>query len=104
MATLWTKDVKRFWYHFSDYIKLHPQGPMPRYYQEAAYLYIEMEESPNVGNMPFSPGIKEGFERFATTMSDYDGRDVAVAREELFPFFGDTYYYDYYTMSNLPEY
>ena len=104
LATLWTKDVKRFWYHFSDYIKLHLQGPMPRYYQEAAYLYIEMEESPNVGNLPFSPGIKEGFERFASTMSDYDGRDVAVAREELFPFFGDTYYYDYYTMSNLPEY
>ncbi|MBE6259267.1 MAG: hypothetical protein E7107_00365 [Prevotella sp.] len=104
LATLWTKDVKRFWYHFSDYVKLHPQGPIPRYYQEAAYLYIEMEESPNVGNMPFSPGIKEGFERFATTMSNYDGRDVAVAREELFPFFGDTYYYDYYTMSNLPEY
>lgn len=104
LATLWTKDVKRFWYHFSDYVKLHPQGPIPRYYQEAAYLYIEMEESPNVGNLPFSPGIKEGFERFASTMSDYDGRDVAVAREELFPFFGDTYYYDYYTMSNLPEY
>ncbi len=104
LATLWTKDVKRFWQHFSDYVRLHPQGPMPRYYQEAAYLYIEMEESPNVGNLPFSPGIKEGFERFATTMSDYDGRDVSVAREELFPFFGDTYYYDYYTMSNLPEY
>ena len=26
-----------FWYHFNDYVRLHPNGPMPRYSQEAAY-------------------------------------------------------------------
>ena len=39
LATLWTKDIKQFWYHFKDYVRLHPNGPMPRYFQEAAYLY-----------------------------------------------------------------
>jgi hypothetical protein len=37
-------------------------------------------------------------------MSSYDGKDVRIAREELYPFFGDTYFYDYYAMANLPEY
>ena len=104
LATLWTKDVKRFWHHFNEYIKLHPQGPVPRYYQEAAYLYGKLEDRQDLDKMPFDASVKESFERFATTMSEYDGQEVSVAREELYPFFGDTYYYDYYTMSDLPEY
>ena len=104
LATLWTKDVRRFWHHFNEYIKLHPQGPVPRYYQEAAYLYGKLEDRQDLEKMPFDASVKDSFERFATMMSDYNGQEVSVAREELNSFFGDTYYYDYYTMSNLPEY
>ena len=104
LATLWTKDIKEFWYHFNDYIKLHPNDPMPRYYQEAAYLYGKMDDRSNLDRMPFDAGIKDTFERFATSLSNYNGQDVEVARQALYPFFGDTYYYDYYTMSKLPEY
>ena len=104
LATLWTKDVNRFWARFGDYVRLHPQGPMPRYYQEAAYLYGKLEDRQDLDKMPFDASVKESFERFATSLSDYDGQDVSLAREDLYPFFGDTYYYDYYTMSNLPEY
>ena len=104
LATLWTKDVRRFWHHFNEYIKLHPQGPVPRYYQEAAYLYGKLEDRQDLEKMPFDASVKDLFERFATMMSDYNGQEVSVAREELNSFFGDTYYYDYYTMSNLPEY
>ena len=104
LATLWTKDVRRFWHHFNEYIKLHPQGPVPRYYQEAAYLYGKLEDRQDLDRMPFDASVKDSFERFATMMSDYNGQEVSVAREDLYPFFGDTYYYDYYTMSNLPEY
>ena len=104
LATLWTRDVNKFWSHFKDYIRLHPQGPIPRYYQEAAYLYGKLEEREDIDRMPFDASIKESFENFASSMSEYDGQDVKVAREALSPFFGDTYYLDYYTMSNLPEY
>lgn len=104
LATLWTKDIKQFRQRFNDYIKLHPQGPMPRYYQEAAYLYSMEDDRTDVSRLPFDAIIKDSFERFATSLSNYDGLDVEIARKELYPFFGDTYYYDYYTMSNLPEY
>jgi hypothetical protein len=104
LATLWTKDPYYFWRRFNDYIRLHPQSPMPRYYQEAAYLFCMEEGRADVARLPFDTAIKESFERFATTLSNYDGLDIEIARKELYPFFGDTFYYDYYTMSNLPEY
>ena len=104
LATLWTKDVKRFWYHFNDYVRLHPREPLPRYYQEAAYLYGMVEGREGMDKAPFDTSVKESFDRFAQSLSNYNGQEVEVAREGLYPFFWDTYYYDYYTMSNLPEY
>jgi len=104
LATLWTKDIKLFWYHFFDYIRLHPDGPMPRYFQEAAYLYGKLEERTDLDRMPFDKGIKDTFERFMKAAAKYDNQDVKIAREGLYPFYGETYYYDYYMMKNLPEY
>ena len=104
LASLWIKDVKTFWYHFYNYVDLHPNAPMPRYYQEAAYLYGWIEGRKDLDKMPFDKYIKDSFERFAQSLSNYDGKDVRLAREALYPFFGDTYFYDYYTMSQLPEY
>ena len=104
LATLWTRDVNQFWSHFNDYIRLHPQEPMPRYYQEAAYLYGKLEGREGLDRMPFDTSVKESFENFASSMSTYDGQDIEVAREALTPFYGDTYYLNYYTMSSFPEY
>ena len=104
LATLWTKDIKLFWYHFFDYIRLRLDGPMPRYFQEAAYLYGKLEERTDLDRMPFDKGIKDTFERFMKAAAKYDNQDVKIAREGLYPFFGETYYYDYYMMKNLPEY
>lgn len=104
LATLWTKDIGQFWYHFKDYAKLHPQGPIPRYYQEAAYLYGKMEGRAEVENMPFSAGIKDNLMQFMSSASNYNNQDMEAVRQGLYPFFGDTYYYDYYVMNHLPEY
>ncbi len=104
LATLWTKDINSFWYHFNNYAKLHPNGPMPRYYQEAAYLYGMLEGRKDMDQMPFDASIKDSFERFMTFAQNYDNQEVGVVREGLYPVFGDTYFFDYYTMSKLPEY
>ena len=104
LASLWTKDIGQFWYHFKEYAKLHPQGPIPRYYQEAAYLYGKIEGRQEVERMPFDMGIKENLSRFMTTASGYNSQDMEVVREALYPYFGDTYYFDYYVMNKLAEY
>ena len=104
LATLWTKDIKQFWYHFYDYVRLHPNSPMPRYYQEAAYLYGKLEDRKDFKRVPFDKGIKDTFEHFMTSAAKYNNKEVEICREGLYPFYGETYYYDYYMMKNLPEY
>lgn len=104
LATLWTKDIREFWYHFNNYVRLHPKGTIPRYYQEAAYLYGKLEDRKEIDNMPFDNGIKDTFERFMGSAANYNNQTVEVCREGLYPFYGETYYYDYYMMKDLPEY
>ena len=103
LASLWTRNPKQFWYHFADYVNLHPEGPMPRYFQEAAFLFGTLEGR-NLDNVPFSQGIRDSFNRFMQAAAPYENADVDVARQALYPLFGETYYYEYYLMNNLPEY
>jgi hypothetical protein len=104
LATLWTKDIKQFWYHFENYVRQHPKAPIPRYYQEAAYLYSRMADLEYPAMLPLDPGVKDTYERFNGSAAAYDGRDVDEVRQALYPFYGETYYFDYFTMSQLPEY
>lgn len=103
LASLWTKDIDQFWYHFGDYINLHPNAHMPRYIQEAAYLYGKLEGRQGIDQMPFDQSVKQSFESFMEAASRYDDTDVSYAREGL-KAFSHTYYYDYYLMRELPEY
>ena len=104
LATLWTKNPKQFWRQFSYYIHMHPNGAIPRYYQEAAYLYAKLEKRPNVEEMPFNQPVKDSFHRFMSDAIHFDNQDVEIVRQGLYPAYGQTYYFEYYTMSNLPEY
>lgn len=104
LASLWVKDPELFNYHFSRYIQQHTQGPMPIIYQQAAYLYGKLENRPDLDRMPFSPGVKEEYNKFMEAAASCDGLDIEEARDRLYLLYGNTYYYDYYLMSNLPEY
>ena len=102
LASLWTKDVNLFWYHFNDYVRLHPNARIPRFYQEAAYLYCMIEGRPT-DRMPFDESVKQSFENFAKVAELYNDVDVEVARKAL-QAYRHSYYYDYYLMRQLPEY
>ena len=104
LASLWTRNAKQFWYHFYDYVSLHPDASIPVYYQEAAYLFGYLEKRENLDQMPFADGVKDSFRRFMETASRYNDADIEVARQGLYPLFGQTYYYEYYVMNHLPEY
>ena len=104
LATLWTKDQRAFWYHFAHYVQIHPEQNIPIHYQEAAYLYGVLEEHPNIENSPVNPGIKERYKQFNQMASQFDGLSIEEARKALEPMFGNTYFYDYFLMNDLPEY
>ena len=100
----WLKDSKAFWFHFTRYVKQHPGQAIPVHYEEAAYLYSVQEELPNIDNMPFSQSVKEKYAQFDQMAAQCDGLSLEEAREALRPMFGNTYFYDHFLMSNLPEY
>ena len=104
LASMWLKDSRYFWYHFNNYVRLHPNADIPLYYQQAAYTFGVEGNHPNLDHMPFDPGVKESFEKFSQEASKHDGLDIEEARELLYPLYGKTYYYDFYLMSNLPQY
>ena len=101
LATLWKKDAQLFWPRFIGYARQHPHDRIPRYYQEAAYLFGTLENHPNLSKIPFSDGIKQSFQAFVEAMKRCDGLPMEEARKRLYPVFGSTYYYEYYMMSDL---
>ena len=103
LATLWTKDIPQFWYHFRNYLELHPKARLPRYIQEAAYLYGKLEGREMIDQMPIDQSVKQSFENFMNAAQHYNHMEADVVREGM-KGFNDTYYYDYYLMRDLPEY
>lgn len=103
LATLWVKDPRAFWARFADYIQLHPGNEMPIHYQEAAYLF-GTEEGRNLSHVPFDQRVKDSYASFTQVAPKYEDQDITQVREALYPLFGNTFYYDYYLMSNLPQY
>ena len=104
LASMWTRDEEMFWKHLSDYIKLHPKKDLPIHYQEAALLFGSLEERPDIDKWPLATSVRDSYNRFCETAPQYDEMEVEAVRTALYPFFGDTYYYEYYLMENLPQY
>ncbi len=104
LAAMWQKDPELFWLQFSNYVRLHPNEKIPLYYQQAVYTYGIEGNRPDLEQMPFDPGVKVTYEQFSQDATKYDGRDIEEAREILYPLYGNTYFYDYYLMADLPQY
>jgi len=103
LASLWTKSINQFWYHFTDYVRLHPKARIPRYYQEAAYLYGQIEGRDDIDRWPIDESVKQSFARFMKAAERFDNADVNLARKAL-QAYRQTYFYDYYLMRQLVEY
>ena len=94
LATLWLRDAKRFWPRFFHYARL--KGQMPRIFQEAAYLFGKVEGRADIDKMPFDKSVKDSYAAFMKEAMKYDNRSVDIGRVALYPFYGDTYFYEYY--------
>ena len=96
LATLWLRDQPKFWQRFFHYARLRPTEQMPHIFQEAAYLFGKLENRPDLERMPFDKSVKQTYNAFMKEAPKYDGQSANVARSALKPFFGNTYFYEYY--------
>lgn len=104
LAALWSQESRFFWYHFERYLKLHPGQPIPIHYQEAAHLYSFLEKRQLPDFIRIDPIVKERYIQFDQTMAQYDGFDIKDVRKATESMFGNTFFYQFYLMSNLPDY
>ena len=102
------KDLRCFWAQVLQYHTLFPDQPLPRYVQEAMLLFHEeLRTGPDdltVYNI--DPAIRQRYQNFIANMKQYaqNGMNVDQIGTALQPEFGDTYWWDYCVLKNIPSY
>lgn len=117
LAAMQMKDIDLFWPRFAEYAHRHSKEEgfhMPRYYQEAAYLYCMLEPqrpsifAPNhtnaevVETLPFDQSTKDKYANFMSFngMPSIAGLSEAEKAKAFKPQYGDTFYYFYFLVRN----
>ena len=108
------KDIQMFWPRFFLYANLHKGEDMPIHYQEAAFLYGNLEPSSmDISHMPFDK--EKVIDRYASfqNMSQQIMRqqksmtgdiDTKKVGELMKPTFGDTFYWFYFFCRDVKSY
>ena len=101
------KDINLFWPRFFLYATLHSGEDMPTHYQEAAYLYGQLEpDNVNTEGMPFDQQIKDRYNSFQQVSQSLikQGMDVTAVGEAMKGAFGDTFYWFYFFCRDIHSY
>lgn len=106
-AALTRKDSKSFWYFLNYYVNDLKASSLPRHYQEAVLLFLNVDKGRTV-QVPkaflekfISVGTNTRMTKFMQLVSKHKG----MSEEEMAPYFkddfGDTYFYFYFFVRNI---
>jgi hypothetical protein len=101
MAAMLLKDIPTFWPAFFRYANTHQGQAMPRYFQEAALLYGNLEHQVDISRMPFDLAVVETYKQFMEFAGQCQGMTELQMRDAFYPRFGDTFFYNYYLFHDL---
>jgi hypothetical protein len=104
MWAMQTQDIPTFWSCFSNYTTTNVIKRMPRYYQEAALLYGNLEKNVDISSMPFDKEVISSFNNFNNFASKNPVRDLDESRPLYYNKFGKTFYYFYYFIRGLKSF
>lgn len=107
IALMWamqTQDIPTFWNCFSNYTATNVIKKMPRYYQEAALLYGNLEKNVDISSLPFDKEVISSFNNFNNFASKNPVRDLDESRPIYFNEFGKTFFYFYYFIRGLKSF
>ena len=103
MCALIMQDIDLFWPRFFRYAQLLEGERMPTHYQEAAYLYGQLEPGKvDISGMPFDESVKRSYYDFCR-FNQQLGPDMSEAEKAVRfrPAFGNTFYYFYFLVRNV---
>lgn len=102
-----SKDIEQFWPKFFLYATLHEQEEMPIHYQEAAFLYGNLEHQVDISTMPFNQELivnrYNNFQQMSQALLR-QGMDTEQVGEAMRPAYGDTFWWFYFFCRNIQSY
>ena len=105
LGAMWTRDPALFWPRFEHYMKLNGEENIPpRIFQEAAWLFANMEGMQGLDEWVLQPGVKENFNGFMQQLQQYSKTQNPSIRQSLYQYFGNTYYFEYFFLKNITYY
>ena len=104
ISALQMKDIPLFWPRFTKYALLHPNKHMPRHYQEAAYLYGNLEHKVDISHMPFDKEVVQSYRDFMAFAQECQNMSEDQMKEVFYPRFGNTFFYNYFLVRNQKSY
>ena len=105
LGALWTREPDYFWPRFEHYYELRGNRPIPRIFQEAAWLFANMQGMEGMEEWTLDKGVKESFYAFMQLMEKYKKQPKnGQLWAYLYQQFGNTYYYEFFFLRNITYY
>ena len=104
LGAMWTRNPEYFWPRFEHYYNLNPDQHMPRIFQEAAWLFANLEGQEGLDEWQLDKGVKESFYDFMKHMQQLKKQPGNQIRQYLFDRYGDTYYFEFFFLRDITYY
>ena len=104
LGAMWTRDPDLFWPRFEHYVQLKNSGNIPRIFQEAAWLFANLQRQEGLDEWELSSGVRESFNTFMQLMQQYRKTHNGNIKKSLYDRFGSTYYFEYFFLKDITYY
>ena len=104
LGAMWTRNPDLFFPRFDHFMELNGNRPVPRIFQEAAWLFANMMNMEGLDEWELGPGIRENFNSFMQLVAQSNKSPNPQIKQMLLDKYGNTYYFDFFFLRNLTYY
>ena len=105
LAAMWTRNPDLFWPRFDHYVQLNGEENIPpRIFQEAAWLFANMQGQEGLDEWSLEPGVQENFSGFMRLLQQYKQAPTPSNRKYIYDYYGKTYYFEFFFLRDITYY
>ena len=105
LAAMWTRNPDLFWPRFDHYVQLNGEENMPpRIFQEAAWLFANMQGQEGLDEWSLEPDVQENFSGFMRLLQQYKQAPTPSNRKYIYDYYGKTYYFEFFFLRDITYY
>lgn len=104
LGAMWTRTPDYFWPRFEHYMQLNGERDVPRIFQEAAWLFANLQGQEGLDEWELAKGVKESFYDFMKMMEQYKAQPNSQIKQYLYTKYSDTYYFEFFFLRDITYY